>query len=173
MAGVAKMTGVDLVERDDRWLLPLDGRCISQCCVDFAVTFRFSDANDTFEVRVGEPFVLSRDGHERVLNPEEDPTSVGSVLSLLHQTVSGAVAFKDGRLELSFSDGASLNVPVGQDFEAWELVGPGGLRVVSLPGGDLAVWRAEPSPAATSSSTEPTDVAFEAARDEVVHDDQA
>ncbi len=36
-----------------------------------------------------------------------------------------------------------VKVPVGQDYEPWELVGPGGVRVVSLPGGDLAVWRAE------------------------------
>jgi Family of unknown function (DUF6188) len=32
-------------------------------------------------------------------------------------------------------------VPAAEDFEAWELVGPDGLRTVSLPGGDLAVWQ--------------------------------
>ncbi len=149
MAGLAEMTADDLVEHDDRWLLPLVGLRLSQCCVDFAVTFRFSDANGTFEVRVGEPFVLYLAGHEQVLKPEEDRAQVGPVLSLLHQTVSEAVAFKDGRLELAFSDGAAVRVPVGQDFEAWELVGPDGLRVVSLPGGELAVWQAEVTLAGT------------------------
>lgn len=133
----------DLVELGDRWLLPMTGRQVTQCCVDYAVTFRFSEAGGSFDVRIGEPFVLRKAGDEHHLRPEDDPAGMGPALSLLHQTVTEAVAFKDGRLELRFSDGSAVKVPVGQDYEPWELVGPGGVRVVSLPGGDLAVWRAE------------------------------
>lgn len=135
------MIVVDVVELGDRWLLPLMGRRMTQCCVDHAITLRFSEADGSFDVRIGEPFTIHQAGEERVLQPEQDPTGLGPALSLLNQTVSEAVAFKDGRLELGFSNGAILKVPVGQDYEPWELVGPHGLRVVSLPGGELAVWR--------------------------------
>jgi hypothetical protein len=36
-------------------------------------------------------------------------------------------------------------VPTAEDLEPWELVGPDGLRVVSVLGGDLAIWRALPT----------------------------
>lgn len=121
----------------------MTGRQMTQCCVDYAVTFRFSEAEGSFDLRISEPFVLRRASGEHLLRPEDDPTGMGPALSLLHQTVTEAVAFKAGRLELTFSDGSVVKVPVRQDYEPWELVGPGGVRVVSLPGGDLAVWRAE------------------------------
>jgi hypothetical protein len=62
------------------------------------------------------------------------------VLALLDRAVSRVVAFKDGRLSLAFDGGWKIEVPGGAQFEAWTLTGPNGLLVVSIPGGDLAVW---------------------------------
>jgi hypothetical protein len=33
-----------------------------------------------------------------------------------------------------------LRAPIGEDYESWNIVGPAGLRIVSLPGGELAIW---------------------------------
>jgi hypothetical protein len=52
-----------------------------------------------------------------------------------------ASAFKDDHLELKFDGGATITVAAAEDLEPWEIVGPGGLRVVSLPEGQLAVWQ--------------------------------
>ena len=62
-------------------------------------------------------------------------------MRLAMQEVVNADAFKDGHLEVVFSRGTTLRVPTDESFEAWEFVGPDGLRTVSLPGGDLGVWR--------------------------------
>ncbi|MGH7425947.1 MAG: DUF6188 family protein, partial [Candidatus Methylomirabilales bacterium] len=69
-----------------------------------------------------------------------------SVVGLARGEVVKAEAFKDGHLEISFSDGTHLGVPADEGFEAWEFVGPGGLRTVCLPGGELAVWTPEVGP---------------------------
>jgi hypothetical protein len=130
---------VTLVEAEDRWVLPLSGRSVDRLCIDFAVTLMFSGG---LELRIEQPFVVQRaDGSEVLLVPGGDPDRLGSVTMLARQTVVEAEAFKDGHLRISFSDGAILGAPADEGFEAWELVGPAGLRTVSLPGGELAVWR--------------------------------
>lgn len=140
MVGVAQVKATKLVELDDRWILPMAGRQVSQCCIDYAFTLRCTDAHGSVDVRIGEPFVLRTANETYVLDPESDPTSMGPILSLLHLNVADAIAFKDGRLTLTFSDGSVLEVPVGRDYEPWELSGPEGMRVVSLPGGELGIW---------------------------------
>jgi hypothetical protein len=78
-----------------------------------------------------------------MLVPGGPPTELGSALIVLRATVTRAAAYKDGHLAIVFGHGVWIRVPVSQTFEAWNVVGPGGLRVVSLPGGDLAVWKPE------------------------------
>jgi hypothetical protein len=142
MAGVAGMSSA-LVEADDRWLLPLAGRQVERLCVDFAVTLMFSGG---VELRIEQPFVVtSADGTESLVVPQGEPERAAPAVQLARREVERAEAFKDGHLELSFSDGTTLKVPADEGFEAWELVGPDGLRTVSLPGGDLAVWQPETS----------------------------
>lgn len=78
-----------------------------------------------------------------MLDPEGDPLAMAPALRLLRQGVKQAIAFKDGRLELVLSGGVVLRVPFDEDFESWNIVGPAGLRIVSLPGGALAIWSPE------------------------------
>lgn len=132
---------VTLVEAEDRWLLPLSGCSVDRLCIDFAVTLLFSGG---LELRIEQPFVVEHsDGSEILLVPDGDPDRLAPVMTLARRSVAEAEAFKDGRLRIVFADGAVLGVPADEGFEAWELVGPAGLRTVSLPGGELAVWRPE------------------------------
>lgn len=57
------------------------------------------------------------------------------------RVISSCAAFVDGRLELTFDDGARLRVAPRLAGEAWVAVGPRGTRIVSLPGGALALSR--------------------------------
>lgn len=128
----------ELRERADRWVLPLDQEFVDTCSIDYALTLRFSGG---IEVRIEQPFSYrSADGTHSNLVPEGHPTQLAPILGVCRQEVREAFAFKDGRLELQFDDGSMLEVPADDDFEAWGLAGKAGFKVVSLAGGELAVW---------------------------------
>ena len=141
MARVAgSVTGIDVNESTDRWVLPIGDQPVVACCVDYAMTLRFG--NDV-ELRIEQPFVYrTAEGVEHLIVPEGDPVRLAPALAVCRQVVRQGFAFKDGHLELDFADHSGLSVPATEDLEPWELVGPDGLRVVSVPGGDLAIWRA-------------------------------
>jgi hypothetical protein len=136
-----------LAEASDHWVLPIRGREVTQCCIDYAFTLVFWDANGSFSLRIEQPFWFRVGGESdgAVFVPEGPSAELGPVLTVVHWLVERAVAHKDGRLEIDFAEGGALRVPVSNKFEAWNVVGPAGLRVVSLPGGELAVWKPEDS----------------------------
>jgi hypothetical protein len=110
--------------------------------VDWAVTLRFDHKSGAFEVRIEQPFVFaSAGGAEVLLDPENDPAGLGPVLACTRTAVAEAMAFDDGSLEMSFVDGSSMRVPGSSEYEAWGMVGPAGLRMVSSPGYELAIWQ--------------------------------
>ena len=133
----------ELVEGEDRWVLPLEGGTVVQCRVDYAFTLVVEANAASYEVRIEQPFELCTNGGRRRLTWHEDPVALAPALAVLHARVAEALAVKDGRFEIRFRDGRRLEVPANADFEAWTLVGPGGLQLVSMPGGELAVWSAE------------------------------
>jgi hypothetical protein len=64
----------------------------------------------------------------------------GQLIRLLGSTVTAATVDQDGDLTVVFGDDR-LVVPCGVMYESWQLRSGEGLSIVSLPGGDLAVWR--------------------------------
>jgi hypothetical protein len=136
----------DLVDTPDAWVLQVPGLTITQCRIDYAFTLVLeAERGASFEIRIEQPFSVWRQDAEHELDAEADPTDIAPALSLLHQGVTLAVAFKDGRLELTFDNGDLLRVPASEDYEPWNVVGPEGLRIVSLPGGDLGIWGTDKS----------------------------
>ncbi len=136
------MSSRELVEGADNWELPLEGREVTQCCVDYALTLILGEPDATFSLAIEQRFwFAANDCDAEMFVPESSPAALGPPLAVLHQSVKRAIAYKDGRLELEFSDGMRLRVPASEKFEAWNLVGPAGLRLVSLPSGGLAVWQ--------------------------------
>ena len=135
------MTALDIRELADRWLLPIGDEFVVGYCIDYSITMRF--ANDV-SIRIESPFVYTTaNGIEHLIVPEGDPARLAPALVICRLAARQGFAFKDGHLELDFADGSSISVAATEDFEPWELFGPGGLLVVSIPGGDLAIWRAE------------------------------
>lgn len=146
---MAEVSAVEFVDAEDRWVVRLGGGVVAQCRVDHAFTLVIDGERGSFEVRIEQPFKLSRvDGGLTALSWEGDPTALAPALAVLHAEVDAALAFKDGRLELKFRDGDWLRVSASEEFEAWTLVGPDGLRLVSVPGAELAVWSPHGSAAA-------------------------
>lgn len=121
-----------------RWRLPFDNERVSWCGIDYA--FSFSTQGEIL-VRIEQPFVYtSANGVEHLLLPEEDPVRLAPVLAIARLSARDGFAYEDGHLEVTFSDSSTIDVPGTQDYEPWELTGPTGLKVVSVPGGELSIW---------------------------------
>lgn len=143
------MIALTLVERLDGWSLPLAGCPVISLCVDFALTLNVDHPAGAVAVRIEEPFVfVAPSGTEVRLSPEEDPAGLGPVLTCSRTQVHDLIAYTDGGLEVSFSDGATIRVPSSEEFEAWQLAGPDGLKIVSVPGGELTIWGRAPAESA-------------------------
>ena len=130
-----------LQETDDRYILPLRGQRIVRIIVDHSLTLLLeSDACISIEA----PAVLS---HRPITAPNSvryllvpGTQDVKEALSLFGATVGSAVAFKTGHLRCAFKNGMHLNVSPDETYEAWHITGPNSMRVVSMPGNELAVW---------------------------------
>jgi len=131
----------ELAEREDRYLLPYRGRQVTAIVVDHALTLVL-DGDATVRIEGGATLsYLPLTAPARVEYPLQPATQeVADALRLFGTTVLSSVAFKSGALRLAFDSGYHVNVPNSQAFEPWCATGPGELRVVSLPGGELAVW---------------------------------
>ena len=138
----------ELVDALDRWLVPMAGLTVTQCNVDYAFTVVVAgEPGESFYVKIEQPFVLVSEGQELALDPAGDPVQIAPALTVLRRDAEHAIAFKDGRLEMAFGGDVALRVPVGDQYEAWSLTGPGGLLIVSMPGGELAIWSDRPGDA--------------------------
>jgi hypothetical protein len=94
------------------------------------------------EFSIEAEFLLIRPaGQRHALNPQaDDGLALAPILGTRRRTVGKGAAFKDGRLVLEIDDGSRIEVPAGLKYEPWNLTGPGGLLIVSVPGGDLSIW---------------------------------
>ena len=131
---------VAVVELDDRWLLPYEGSQVHQVRVSYQLTLVLDNGADV-DISNEATLKQTAPGSDAVttrLEPERQ--DVAPALSLFLGSITSAVAFKSGRLELRFADGTELMVESHEQYEAWEATGPGGLRFVAMPGGKLAVW---------------------------------
>lgn len=138
-----------LIERNDRWVLPVQGRVVTRCLVDHAFGFEVSDERVTISFRIEGAFGLLVDGDKYQLIPDsaQGPAALGPALRILHKGVEKAVAYKDGRLLVAFQGGDCVSVLPDPAYEAWEVRLSDGGMLVSLPGGDLAVWESVGAPA--------------------------
>lgn len=122
------------------WLLDVSGQLILQLVLDLQVTLVL----EHFRITIEASFILERpDGTSHVVEPGGDFDQLGPVLPLSRsKVISEGRAFDDGRLEIVIQDGFRLSVVPDPEsaYESWNLTGPDGLMIVSLPGHELAVW---------------------------------
>ncbi len=134
------MAKTNIVEQSAHWDLPLRGEVVTQCRYDYAFTLLVGELEPSLEVRIEQQFTLYTPKGAEEFDPEGNPQDMSDTLRLLRGTVTRSIAHKDGRLEIDFDDGSCLRVPAGDHYEAWNVAGPEGALMVSIPGGDLAVW---------------------------------
>jgi hypothetical protein len=125
------------------YVVPLQRCSVTQCRLDYGFVLIINGDDDAFELRIEQPFVLALPGLELRLDPQGDPRALAPALSLLHAEVVDATAFADGRLVVRFAGGNELRVSASSDYQAWTFAGPYGLRLVSIPGGDLGIRQSD------------------------------
>ena len=128
--------------RDDTrhsWIIALSGCEVTRLEFDWAIGIQLGSGDDRYYLRIESPFVLLREGANESLVVPDIPSTVGEVISVLRQQVVQLEVFDDGHLEVQLTP-SRISVPATEDYEPWELTGPNGLRVVSIPGGEIAVW---------------------------------
>jgi hypothetical protein len=111
---------------------------VQRLAFDWAVGVELVAGDDRYYLRIESPFVLQEGSTESLVVPEI-PSTAGALLLVLRQKVVELEMFDEGHLEMQLSQ-SRISVPGTEDYEPWELTGPNGLRVVSIPGGELAVW---------------------------------
>ncbi|MCP3799112.1 DUF6188 family protein [Allokutzneria sp. A3M-2-11 16] len=124
-----------LIRLDDRWVLPYRGMEVTQIRVDHTLTFVLS--GDAVIVVEGEAELSTPDGPVR-LRPERQ--KVAEALALVGTKLTWEIIFKNGVLHLGFDNGYHLTVEPDARHEAWSATGPGKLRVVCTPGGEITTW---------------------------------
>jgi hypothetical protein len=120
--------------------LGLEGQSVTHETIDYTVSLN-TDAG--FEIRIETDFSLCTPEGDFDLSPESPGIQADRLRALLHQTVTSSVAEESGALSLGFSDGSRLRVEPHDSYEAWTVAGPGGMKMVSMPGGELAEWSSD------------------------------
>lgn len=134
---------LQLIENSDSWELSTQGRLVTRCLIDHAFSIEsWERESETLSLRIESSFILVYRGDEQAFSPR-NPQELGPALTALHKEIESVKAFKAGGIRVLFSNGLVFSVNPDPDFEAWELVSSGGLRVVCNPGGGLSIWRPE------------------------------
>ncbi|GIM88393.1 hypothetical protein Ato02nite_001860 [Paractinoplanes toevensis] len=124
-----------MAERRPLQLEALAGRKLEYVRLDSTVVLGLSGGG---QVVIETPALLvGADGPFAVL---PGVTSSEVLATLLGDTVRTARARDTGELEIGFAGGARLLVGADDDYESWAVIGPDGLLIVCLAGGELAVW---------------------------------
>ena len=126
-----------MIEHPDYWELPVLGLTVTRCVIDYRFSFDLDQGNALVCLT---SFLLSTTTGIYDLDPEKDITELGIALSIFQKQIEDARAYKNGDLDILFSDGSRIQARADPHFEAWEMVGNGGLRFISMPGGELAIW---------------------------------
>jgi hypothetical protein len=60
--------------------------------------------------------------------------------TMANKLIVSANAHSNGQLEIVLEEGSTVSSKTDGDFEPWQISGPGGFLVVSMPSGGLTVW---------------------------------
>ncbi|MEY7972058.1 DUF6188 family protein [Saccharomonospora xinjiangensis] len=121
--------------------LDLAGRTVTSCDFGYTVTIRFAGGR---ELDIESDLLLARPDRRVELSPGVEVSEGAEMLSeLISLTVTSAMTEESGELRLKFEEGTMLSIEPDEEFESWTYVAPDGLKIVCMPGGELAVWSEE------------------------------
>lgn len=120
--------------------LGLNGKKLQSVLIENSLVVQFSDE---YFALIASPLTLSREGDTLTLTPDQDPAEAfAPIRRLVGLNVVESTADDSGALRMAFGDGSLIHVAADEAYEAWNVSGPRGALVVSMPGGELAIWSA-------------------------------
>lgn len=131
----------NIVADGQGWSIRPDGLRVTQCVFDQALSLSFYVPEGNLLVAIESPFRLRLpEGNSLVMDPEADPREMAPALALLWDDLKKIYAAASGNLSIWFGSGMRIDVDSDPNYEAWNIVGSDGLRLVAMPGGGLAEW---------------------------------
>jgi hypothetical protein len=124
------------------------GKVVHSIRLDYALMIW---TTDNWEIDLnGETSLLRADGLRTIDTgtPQEDLPE--ALASLVGAEITEVLVGREGHLAVNFAD-AQLSVRASADYEAWQITGPAGERLVCMPGGELASWPASGSGSGSGS----------------------
>jgi hypothetical protein len=121
--------------------LDIEGSTVIKICFDQALTILTSSHHE-LRIETDSSIEVSKNGLVS-FDPENSGLVADKLLQLLSAEILDAQATDSGWLRLLFEGDVSLVTGPHGDYEAWEIVGAGGKRVVCMPGGELAIWQGD------------------------------
>ncbi|WP_194837590.1 DUF6188 family protein [Nocardia sp. XZ_19_369] len=125
--------------------LVIVGQQVAEVVAGLTATIRLGSPNE-FELQIEGDLAFGTHAGNWLQATAGEYADIGSELeSLVGSTVTRADASEVEGLSLEFDSGATIHVPVHNKYESWGVVGLDGSRVISLPGGEFAIWSARNS----------------------------
>jgi hypothetical protein len=126
-----------LTQRGRHIILPIVDDTVAEICIAAhrgpAIIFADADRHESI-IELADRFSIGRGTEMRTI--EYDHANLLSpLLELVGTSVTAAIAFADGRLELAFSNALQIEIGSSTGYEAWHFQFP---RPGRPPGGDVA-----------------------------------
>jgi hypothetical protein len=128
-----------LQETEEYFQINISGQKVSNISMSSLIDIDILGTEFELSIRLEQPFMVCCRGACNSLKPGDKET-LSILPSLIGLEADRAIAYRNGRLELRFCDGTILTSEAHPDYEPWTLYASYGLQLVSMPGGQLAVW---------------------------------
>lgn len=127
-----------LRENKDQWEIDTSDASVIRCIVDHAFSIQIASDSCSLTLQIENEFGISHGAQVYHCEPE-NVDSLVPALYLRDKAVKKITAMKSGALNVEFENDY-LQVKPGESFEAWQLYSDDGLRIICMPGGELAIW---------------------------------
>ncbi len=94
----------------------------------------------TYLLRIEGKCTLRRDGESHNVRGTPYDSAMEHLQATVGSRITTACAYEDGRLKLELDNGATITSVTDGEFEPWQIGGPNGFLIVSMPSGGLEVW---------------------------------
>ena len=128
-------------EYPDRREWDLSDFVLDQVCLDYRVTLLFVERlprgvaqprpADAVTVIIEQALELRANERAAIITPELT-VAIMPLLPLLHQPAAELTVFRSGRLLIKFTNGAKIDVPRHEQYEAWQTFGTGNVTDISM-----------------------------------------
>lgn len=132
------MTTNKLLQTSNRWVLDQINAPLMQIVIGKNLRLDFSQGEEVYHVAFAACHIIGP--FTEAVVSINDLKTIPDLLQLINMPILQISAFKTGDLEIQLDEGICLFVTYSEEIEAWELHSSAGKRVVSMPGGQLAVW---------------------------------